>query len=375
MMNLWVQAFQFDASISGSELPVNFDDLAVAFLFPSGHFRGEHRFVRYTAVETLPSKHAEFDFGHVEPTTMFGRVMELEAMGQAVCLSWREGFVEGSSIVGVKVVQHNDDGFGVWIPDVGQFSHSYCPVPARSPVSNTDMTLASQWLKKHEKIGDTLALVLIIDPYRLSRGHGQWLTRIIQQLFVRLVHTNQWLIRVIGASIDIQHILHVTDKFGAGFGWDAPLHLQPRLKLIFFSVWRTVSWDTLSTISSSTMRSWSKRSVQRPRPSGGAPHANATRCASARPSRRVTYSRADCLPMTAASKPCSAYALRTLLTVTSVTSNASQIWAYGHFAPASLVSDFSNIRARVNVRARSLPVVNIFSNCSRSLSDNLTMYF
>ena len=139
-MYLWIEAFQFDASIGGSELPVNFDDLAVALLFPSGNFRGEHRFVGYAAVETLPSKNAEFDFGHIEPTTMFGRVMELEAMGQAVRLFWWEGFIKGSSIVSVEVVQHDDDGLGLWIPDVGQFPHSDCPVPACSPVSNTDMT-------------------------------------------------------------------------------------------------------------------------------------------------------------------------------------------------------------------------------------------
>jgi hypothetical protein len=61
IMVLWVQVFQFDASISSSELPVNFDGLAVAFLFPSDNFITEHRFVWHSAVETLPSKDAEFD--------------------------------------------------------------------------------------------------------------------------------------------------------------------------------------------------------------------------------------------------------------------------------------------------------------------------
>ena len=90
---------------------------------------------------------------------------------------------------------------------------------------------------------------------------------------------------VIGAMIDLQHVLHSLPRtgyggaheLGAALGRDAPAFLQPRLQFVFFKVPRTVSALTLSTISHSTNRSAKSLRVQSARPSGGSEQARATR--------------------------------------------------------------------------------------------------
>ena len=84
--------------------------------------------------------------------------------------------------------------------------------------------------------------------------------------------------------VNLQHVLHGADELSIALRRDAPALLQPRLELVFFSVWRTVSAQILSTISHSTSRSASNCSVQRARPSGGWEQAKAINWASSWPS-------------------------------------------------------------------------------------------
>ena len=46
-----------------------------------------------SAIQTLPAQHADFDFHHVEPTGVFGCVMKLQALEDAMRLGRREGFI------------------------------------------------------------------------------------------------------------------------------------------------------------------------------------------------------------------------------------------------------------------------------------------
>ena len=45
-------------------------------------------------VEALTCEHAEFGFGHVQPTTVPGRVVPLEALDETARLGGRESLIE-----------------------------------------------------------------------------------------------------------------------------------------------------------------------------------------------------------------------------------------------------------------------------------------
>ena len=85
--------------------------------------------------------------------------------------------------------------------------------------------------------------------------------------------------RIVGSGVDVKDVFHVPDEVATRRTRQAPVFFQPGLEIVFFSVRRTVSYDTASTMSNSTALSASRRSVQRLRPSGGGlPGANQVSC-------------------------------------------------------------------------------------------------
>jgi len=63
-------------------LPVGLGVVLVAVVLPCGNFVGEEFFVGDAAIQTLRREDAEFGFGHVEPTTVLGRVVPFEALDE-----------------------------------------------------------------------------------------------------------------------------------------------------------------------------------------------------------------------------------------------------------------------------------------------------
>ena len=76
--------------------------------------------------------------------------------------------------------------------------------------------------------------------------------------------------RVVRPGVHVQHFFHARREFGIGLRRDDPVLDLPLRHPVFFSVRRTVSWLTDSTISNATACSASSRSVQLANPSGGA---------------------------------------------------------------------------------------------------------
>ena len=77
------------------------------------------------AVQTLSAEDAQLDFSHVQPASVIGCVVKLQAFGYAARLGRRKRFVERAGLVGVEIVQDQPDHCGVRI----------CLVPATSSVS------------------------------------------------------------------------------------------------------------------------------------------------------------------------------------------------------------------------------------------------
>src|SRR4029453_5021157 len=170
------------------------------------------------------------------------------------------------------------------------------------------------------------------------------------------------------------HILHPPDELGVMLGRDAPALDAPGLQPVCFKACRTVSYDTVSTTSSSTSRWASSRNVHRVRPSGGALQARATRWASCSPSSLRRYARSGRLRNTAAPNPAVAYAWRTRATLVGWTSRASAITASVQPGPASLWSALSRMRAWARVLAEATPCPIRVRSQARSGSGRTTTY-
>jgi hypothetical protein len=107
------------------------------------------------------------------------------------------------------------------------------------------------------------------------------------ELLVLLIQAHLRTARIVGAGVDLKHILHAPDELlGVLLGWDGPSPTQPGLDGTFFRVCRTNSREMGSSAHSTlTKRSAKSRTLQRFLPFGGSEQASAIRCASWEPSR------------------------------------------------------------------------------------------
>src|SRR4051812_12131998 len=88
---------------------------SVPLPFPGSHFPSDFVLVVYPSIEALAVHDADLCLGHVDPTTVLGRVMPLDLVqNPAGVLGW-ERFVEAGPVMGVEVILHQADlpGLGV----------------------------------------------------------------------------------------------------------------------------------------------------------------------------------------------------------------------------------------------------------------------
>lgn len=97
-------------SVLAVEPPLNHEAGAVNPLVPRLGFDFERAEVRNAArSEALPGKQTDFDFGLVEPTAVFGCVMQGEPTPECVCFFLPKVRDQRFPAVGVQVVDHQVD--------------------------------------------------------------------------------------------------------------------------------------------------------------------------------------------------------------------------------------------------------------------------
>ena len=72
----------------------------IALALPGFDLSNEDVALADAAVQALAVQHTDLDLSHVQPTGMFGCVMEFQALEDAVRFGRREGFIQGTGGVG-----------------------------------------------------------------------------------------------------------------------------------------------------------------------------------------------------------------------------------------------------------------------------------
>src|SRR5690606_34503460 len=82
------------ARLGDGEAPNDRCGGGIARRHPGGRLRLQRGAVWQAPVQALPRQHTEFEFGHVQPTAMLGRVVNLEALPEPEGLRGWEGLVQ-----------------------------------------------------------------------------------------------------------------------------------------------------------------------------------------------------------------------------------------------------------------------------------------
>src|SRR5436305_575504 len=110
-----------------------------------------------------------------------------------------------------------------------------------------------------------------------------WRPHLAEQLPARFIEAHHRTPRIVRQHVGLDHVLHVPDVFAIGVGWDAPGLDDPRVDVVFFRAWRTVSVLTDLSTPKATNSSASNCNVQWQRPSGGSVQAMRTNSCSTSP--------------------------------------------------------------------------------------------
>ena len=153
--------------------------------------------------------------------------------------------------MGVEIVHHHANTLCIGKVDIYQVFHGIGPIIASPTVSDVDMPPGSQWFKEHEQVTGSVALVFVIVASRWPWHRWARYAGFANQLLGFLIKADGWISGVVGHFIHIQDIFHGSHKLRARFGY-APRFALPRLEVVFFKRWRTVSCETDSTTPNST---------------------------------------------------------------------------------------------------------------------------
>ena len=113
---------EFTAGVLSGEPPVYDGASIVALAFERGNLPPQH-FIADPAVQTLSAEDAQLDLGHVQPASMRGSVVKLQALGYTTRFGRSKCFVERAQLVGIEIVQHQPDDPGVGVRLVNQPAH------------------------------------------------------------------------------------------------------------------------------------------------------------------------------------------------------------------------------------------------------------
>src|SRR5882672_1001521 len=242
-------------------------------------------------------------------------------------------------------------------------------------IGDLNMAPAFQRCEQHEQISRSIAFVLIIVPCDTPGFCRNWHTRFGDQLFRRLIQTNQRTLRIARLVIHLEHIFHICHERRVCFWWNDKLLIQVRLENVFFSVRPIVLSLACATMFSSTTLSSSSRKVHLARPFGGSEQVRAINLASDAPSKmRRLAEFGECLRSRTASKPSSTSCWRVRNMVDGLASRAVAICLSRQPSPARETSALSRILALRTWAAGRFPVRISASSVSRSSALSLTTY-
>lgn len=110
-----VEFSEFDACIGGCETPVDPGLHLVSYPFPRCNSISQFPGRVEVVFHALAGKNTQFNFRHIEPTAMFGSVVNLQFLSQTPGFLRFESLIETGLVVRVEVVHHQHDLYGLRI--------------------------------------------------------------------------------------------------------------------------------------------------------------------------------------------------------------------------------------------------------------------
>ena len=183
---------EFDTSIVGSEPPVDGVWLIIAVDFPCGHLVSHLGDFGDATVEALALEGAEFDFGNIEPTAMFGCVMDFKTLSQSPGL-WRwESVVKRADGMDIEIVHDQANFDGIGIATIEHVTDEEGPIGGLAVLGNGDVAATAQGFDLQENFDHTVADVFVVNEGGMTGSRWDGGSDFANELLGGFIHANKW---------------------------------------------------------------------------------------------------------------------------------------------------------------------------------------
>src|SRR6202035_1122906 len=115
--------------------------------------------------------------------------------------------------------------------DVDEIAHALGVVFCRSPLSDFDLAPGTMHVEENEEIDRTIATILVIVTFELTRPGRDGLTDLADELHRTFVEAHDRSLGIGRFGIEIKHVLHPGDVFAIDL-WNAPHVFAPGFEVI-----------------------------------------------------------------------------------------------------------------------------------------------
>jgi hypothetical protein len=231
---------QFPISILASEAPHDATMVGIASLLPSSNFERDRWLVLEPPPQTLALQYADLDFGHVEPTRMFGRLVKLDATQQRRGCLVTEHLLKAGAKMRVEVVKNQVNCPGSRVNCLQQSAYEVHKVHLRATRSHFHDAPFALGFDGHEEVAGTRPFVLVILLGQHPGLEGQRGAHVLEQLLALLIIAYHQFPLHIGQSVEVEQAIHPAPIF-LGQTANTPHQLTPRFEAVFFRNRRMVS--------------------------------------------------------------------------------------------------------------------------------------
>src|SRR5713226_6342474 len=102
-----IEIMELVTSVAGSKAPRDGAALSIALGLQGSDALAQHLHAFHATRQTATSKDTDLDLSHIQPTAMFGRIMEFHPLQDTTRFWRRKGFIQGRSGVRVQIILHD----------------------------------------------------------------------------------------------------------------------------------------------------------------------------------------------------------------------------------------------------------------------------
>src|SRR5690349_7402936 len=187
------------------KLPVDFDACGVARCCQRVYLPVQGFHIGDPSPQSIALEYTQFDFGHIKPAGVFGRVGKSQLSRETAGFLWCKSLIQRAQTMCVEIVLDHFDPLGFRITLIYQPFENLTVITSSPPRGYEQMAKPGQWLKDNEEVSRATMFVLEIYPFGLAGLHWLTFAHLSQQLFELFIQANYRVVRVVFLFVEIQH--------------------------------------------------------------------------------------------------------------------------------------------------------------------------